>query len=120
MAPKNNTKGGKGGKGPSTPTSAFGTGKFKRSPEFLKGVKKDNRHKLVMQGLQKGVIVGYMTKFKNKEEEPFGGPYFKMLQDNPDLMEQLGIDAILFQKGVDGDTAMPQNPACWINTKSNT
>ena len=113
MAGTPKSKGKGGGKAPGTPKSAFSGGKFKKSADFLKGMKKDNRHLLFWQSLQQGIMVGWF-QMGNKEEEAFVGPYLKMLQDNPELMEQLGVDAIVYRKGPDGEP-MPQNPGTDYN-----
>ena len=95
-----------GGKSPSTPIGKFSLGK---GPLTLSSGKKDARHHIIVMGLCPGLVVCWMKKF-NKEEEPFLGPYIRLLEDDPAKMEELGISAILKRRGEDGNTEMPQQP----------
>ena len=89
------------------PVSAFNGGKFK-SRISLTG-KKDVRNHVIVEGLQCGVVVAHVKKF-NKEEEAFIGPHVRHLENNEDVMENVGVNAILNRKGADGDTPMMQKP----------
>jgi hypothetical protein len=110
MAGSKSAKEGKGGGGKSPPKSNFASaGKFKKSPDFMKNMKKDNRHWLIGEGHSAGIATMYFKKF-NKDEEAYIGPWLKLLDDNPEMKEELGIDAILFRRGEDGNTALTQNP----------
>jgi len=109
-SPRTKKSEGGGDKTPSKkPQSAFNSGKFKKSPDFLKNMKKDNRHLVMVEGLQGGIVVAYFRKFNN-DEEPFLGPYVKFLDDNPDVMENLEIAAIRYRRGIDGRSPMAQYP----------
>lgn len=90
------------------PVSAFSSGKFKTNLDSLMN-NKDKRNQLLIEGLQQGVVVAWVKKH-NKDEEAFIGPDIRYLTDNMDVMENLGINAILMRKGIDGETAMPQFP----------
>lgn len=87
------------------PVSAFSGGKFK-STLSLSG-KKDVRNQVIVEGLQHGIMVAHVKKF-NKEEEAFIGPHVRFLEENVDVMESFGINAILSRKGGDGDSPMKQ------------
>ena len=103
MPPKRAPK--KGGQ-KSPPKSAFNSpGKF-GSP--IKVGKKDNRNVLDFEGVDKGVMNAYVKKH-NAEEEAFMSYDMRLLNDNPGIIEELGINAILSRKGVDGETAMKQS-----------
>jgi hypothetical protein len=90
------------------PKSAF-TGKYSATPVGLKG-KKDTRNQMIIEGLQPGVMTVYFKK-AHCNEEAFLQPDIKKLQENRDIMEELGINAILIRKGSDGVTEMKQNPS---------
>ena len=92
-----------------SPVSAFNSGKFKSHLSNLTKTK-DNRNQFVIEGLQQGVVVGWVKK-SNRDEEAFIGPDIRHLTDNMDVMEKLGINAILVRRGIDGATAMPQFPS---------
>ena len=109
MPPKRAPK--KGGQ-KSPPKSAFNSpGKF-GSP--IKVGKKDNRNVLDFEGVDKGVMNAYVKKH-NAEEEAFMSYDMRLLNDNPGIMEELGINAILSRKGVDGETAMKQSATSTYN-----
>jgi len=91
------------------PASAFSAGKFKASFAGLSG-KKDVRNLVFVEGLQQGIMVAYVQKF-NKEEEAFIGPHIRHFEDNMDIMETAGINAIIDRKGGDGESPMMQNPS---------
>ena len=83
------------------PKSSFKTGKFTgKTP--LKG-KQDNRTGLNFMGLKPGAVAFWLKKH-NSEEEPFFNYDYKLLADNPSIMEELGINAIVPRKGIDGET----------------
>jgi hypothetical protein len=90
----------------SPPKSAFTTGKFKGGSPF--GKKKDLRHQLFIEGLHNGIVVMYLKKH-NVEEEPFLNHDYRLLTEDPQVMESLGVTAILNRKGVDGITSMTQS-----------
>jgi hypothetical protein len=92
----------------SPPKSAFSSGKYKAT--LGHSGKKDVRNQMVIEALQEGIMSVYVKKF-NVEEEAFLGPDLKLLQENAATMEMLGINAILYRKGVDGATAMMQAPS---------
>ena len=109
---------GKGNKkGPATPPkSAFGKGKF-TGVVTSAGKKKDKRHILMYKGLKEGVMVAYLKKVGSGsiEEEPFFHYDYKELTDNPDIMESLGINAILNRRGAQGDEPMKQSATSSYN-----
>ena len=88
------------------PKSALSGGKYK-SPILGKG-KKDSRNQVWMKGMQENVAVGWLKK-SNREEEAFAAYDMELLHNQPELLETLGINAILFRKGTDGATPMPQS-----------
>ena len=90
------------------PTSAFCGGNFKSIPEGLSG-KKDKRNQVFVEGLQQGIMVAFVQKF-NRAEEAYIGPHVRFLEENCDLMESLGINAIVSRKGGDGESPMMQKP----------
>ena len=91
---------------PSTPKSAFASGKFTKSDGFMKS-KKDGRNLLKQVGLRGGVTLMRFEKF-NAEEAIYDGPWKKELDTDPTLMEDLGIQAVVFRKGEDPTEPMPQ------------
>ena len=91
-----------------SPVSAFNGGKYKNSPPGLSGAK-DKCNKLIVEGLQQGVVVVHVKKH-NKEEEAFIGYDIHFLEENMDVMEELGINAIVMRKGIDGETPLVQSP----------
>ncbi|CAB9516443.1 hypothetical protein SEMRO_783_G201860.1 [Seminavis robusta] len=93
----------------SSPKSAFNAAKFKPSGGFTKG-RKDSRHHALVEGLRPGVITMYFKKH-NCDEEPYLGPDMKWMNDpsNAEKMDDLGIHAVLYRKGVDGETSMLQS-----------
>lgn len=93
------------------PKSAFSSGKFKGVTP-LKG-KKDIRHLLHYEGLQNGVVVAFLQKY-NAPEEPFFAYDYKFLNDNPEDMEELGINAIVFRRGSFGEP-LKQSPTSTYN-----
>jgi len=97
-----------GGNKKPAPKSAFAVGGKIGSPE-IKGASKDNRHWVIVEGIQNGVVVLHFKKF-NCDEDPFWTPYAKFLDDNPEVKEELGINAIVYRKGEDGSTALPNAP----------
>ena len=107
MAPKSSPK--------KSPKSALTSGKFKSSITAL-GNKKDKRNQMIIEGLQQGVLVIYMKKW-NKEEEAFLAPDVQYFNENPDIMESLGIHAIVYRRGIDGETALPQSDDSGYNWK---
>lgn len=103
-------------KGPATPPkSAFGKGKF--TGVVASTGKKDKRNILMYQGLKEGVMVAYLKKggSGSVEEEPFFHYDYKELTDNPDIMESLGINAILNRRGDQGDEPMKQSATSSYN-----
>jgi len=96
-----------------SPASAFKSGKFNGDTP-LKGGRKDNRHVLSIKGFAPGVVTAYVSKY-NAEEEPFFLYDYKLLQDNPGIMENLGINAIVARKGTDGETPMKQSATSTYN-----
>lgn len=98
----------KGGPPKTPPKSAFAKGKF-GSPLSTGSPKKDPRNLLFISGLSNGVAVAHGQKF-NKEEEPFMKFDLDQLHESDELKESLGINAILYRKGVDGGTALKQAP----------
>lgn len=95
----------KGSKSP--PASAFKSGKFKGDTP-LKGGRKDNRHILEHEGFQNGIVISFLKKF-NADEEPYFLHDYQLLRDSPDVMEELGINAVLSRKGIDGETPKKQS-----------
>jgi hypothetical protein len=63
----------------------------------------------MIEGVEQGTMVFYMKKF-NCEEDVYWNPYLKYLDDNADVKEELGINAIVYRKGEDGTTALPNAP----------
>ena len=84
--------------------SKFANGAFKLK---LRSPGKDSRNVMFMQGLQNGVVVVWFEKPKSAEAA-FMVPDFAMLEANDEMMESLGINAILSRKGEDGSTPMTQ------------
>ena len=98
--------GGGGGGGAPSPKSAFNGGKFS-SP--IGKAKKDYRYELFVRGVEEGIVVIYFKK-PGRDEEPFLNHDYTFLTENPDVRIGLGVNAIWYRKGVDGHTAMHQNP----------
>lgn len=96
----------KGSNASPPPKSALSGGKYK-SPIVGKG-KKDTRNEVWMNSLQENVAVCWLKKY-NRDEECFAVYDMELLHNQLELMESLGINAILFRKGTDGSTAMPQS-----------
>ena len=100
------------GKGPAaaagSPKSAFSVAKGQYKAGQLSSAKKDNRTQLWLLALACGVYVMYFKKY-NKDEEPFVGPIWRLLQDDPSKMEEHGIVGLPFRKGADGVTALSQD-----------
>jgi hypothetical protein len=90
----------------SPPKSAFSTGKFTGGSPF--GAKKDTRHQLFIEGLHNGIVVMYIKKH-NVDEEPFLNHDYRLLSEDAQVKESLGVTAILSRKGVDGITTMKQS-----------
>lgn len=88
------------------PKSAF-SGKYTASPSGLG--KKDGRNVVMFEGLQGGMMILYVKK-GSKMEEAFITPTIDYLQQNGELMEEIGVNAILYRKGADGKTEMPKGP----------
>lgn len=91
-----------------SPKSAFDVAQGKYKAGQLSSLKKDNRIQLWLLGLACGVYVMYFKKFNN-DHEPFVGPVYKTLQDDPAKMEEHGIVGLPFRKGLDGITPLPQD-----------
>ena len=108
---KSSNKSGGGKKGGSPPKSAFGKGKFSGSPGNFK---KDNRDKLNFERMQNGVLIAWLEK-ANENAEAFKVCDFRFLNDNPDKMEELDINAIVCRKGSDGETPMKQSASSSYN-----
>lgn len=104
---KKATKGNNNNKTGGSPVkSAFGIGK---SISYTPGsMKKDQRHLWFLVEVQMGLLAVYIQKH-NKDEEAFGGPFWELHSNNPEEMEDLKCQAIVYRKGVDGKTAKPQN-----------
>lgn len=100
LAPSNGTE-------KNRPQSAFKSGQYKGTTP-LKG-RKDIRHHLIVEGFQNGIVLAYMEKHSS-EEEPFLGPDYRILAEDPNVGEELGINAVVFRKGLDGISPMPQAP----------
>jgi hypothetical protein len=90
------------------PTSKFKSAGAGVGSPFKSG-KKDDRHVLMYEGVQQGVMIAYLKKH-NAEEEPFFLHDYKLLNDNPTIMEGLGINAILSRKDGDGGGELMQSP----------
>ena len=90
------------------PVSAFAAGIGKANFLGLSG-KKDVHNCVIVEGLQQGIMVAYVQKF-NKEEEAFIGPHIRHFEKNQDVMEMVGIGAILDRKGGNGESPMMQSP----------
>ena len=112
MAPSKKTNGSSSPK--KAPKSAF-SGKYTSTPPGLIG-KKDNRNLMFVEGLKNGVMIVYFQK-SNAVEEAFVQPNIKHLEENPDIMAKLGINAIVFHKGSSGDTEMKQSASSSFNWK---
>ena len=96
-------------KKPPTKSAAFSKGEITKSPPNMSNTK-DNRHEVYVKGLQNGIVVAWLKKY-NKNEEPYLRPDYKLFEENPNLMEPLGINAIIERKGADGKTPMLQGAA---------
>ena len=53
-----------------------------------------NYHHVFVQGYQNGIVLVWLQKH-SKREEPYLHPDYKLFQQNPTLMQSLGICAIL-------------------------
>ena len=84
----------------------FSSGSFKGSPLGKKA--RDNRHLMFIEGLKNGVVVAWLKKW-NKNEEPFLAYDMIQLNNNPEICESLGINAIVPRRGQDGDTPLKQS-----------
>ena len=96
--------------------SKFAKGAFKLK---LHSPGKDARNVMFMQGVQNGVVVVWFEKPKGGEAA-FMVPDFAMLDANDELMESLGINAIVPRRGDDGSTAMTQSKQSkypWIDLR---
>jgi hypothetical protein len=65
-------------------------------------------------GLKPGAVVFWLQKY-NAEEEPFFNYDYKLSADNPGIMEELGINAIVAHKGTDGETPKKQSSRSHYN-----
>ena len=93
--------------GPPVKKNAFARGDYKGSPLIKKN--KDNRHVMIIEGMQNGVMTAYLKK-ANKEEEPFLAHDMILFNNDPNLCESFGINTIIPRKGVNGETPLKQNP----------
>ena len=107
MSQANLSKKGKKSPPKTPPKSLFASGKFKSSTSPFSGGRKDNRHLLHYVGIQQGVVVFWPEKH-NAEEEPFLMHDFQLFHNEPENLEELGINAILSRKGEDGKTPRTQ------------
>ena len=107
---KAGTPGGKGRKagkvGSPAKESAF-KGRFKGSPTLKPN--QDNRNVVNVVGLQNGMCVAFVKK-ANKELEAHLPHDMRVLYSNQTIRDDIGINAILPRRGVDGESEMPQNP----------
>ncbi|MGL5934882.1 MAG: hypothetical protein ACRCZI_04590 [Cetobacterium sp.] len=78
----------------------------------FKSGRKDDRHVLHYQGVQQGVMSAYLEKY-NAPEEPFVHHDMKLFKNQPSLMEDLSINAILFRKGPNGGTLMQSSTSSY-------
>ena len=72
------------------------------------GKAKDTRHLLEMVAVAAGLLLLWWRR-PNKEEEAFVGPCMRVLNENPDKMEELGISAVIRRRGRDGATEKLQD-----------
>jgi hypothetical protein len=105
MVNKGSPSSASGGAG-SPPRSAFSGGKYS-SP--IGKAKRDYRYELFVRGVQEGIVVLYFKK-PGREEEPYLNHDYTHLNENPDVRVELGINAVLYRKGVDGVTPLTQTP----------
>jgi hypothetical protein len=88
------------------PESKFKFGGVKFDSPFKSG-KKDDRHVLHYLSVLCGVLVMWLEKY-NAKEEPYMHHDFQLLKDNPAIMEQLSINAVLSRKNPDAAANEPR------------
>jgi hypothetical protein len=93
------------------PISKFKSGGAQFGSPF-KGGRKDDRHVLMYQGVQQGLMVAYLKK-ANADAEPFLLHDYSLFRENPAIMERLGINAILSRKGDDGEPLMQSSTSTY-------
>ena len=69
---------------------------------------RDKRNELHLEVGENGLISVWFTDYKG-ERAAFTAPCFRLIKDDPDIAEMLGINAIVPRKGVDGETPMKQS-----------
>ena len=95
----------------------------KPSAAALKGIKtpvkkpgaKDNRDKIFVKGHSLGIVVAYIVDGKHADREAFKAYDMSLLHNDPDLLADLGFNAIVPRKGADGSTPMKQNETSEYN-----
>ena len=116
MSPKKATTNSKSAE--KTPTkarqSAFSKGAYKATPPGMSG--KDNRNVMMYEGLQQGIMIAYAKK-ANKNEGAFIGPSVSLIENTPEVMDELWINAIVPRKGDDGTTPLKNTPSVPFNWK---
>lgn len=75
----------------------------------LESPEKDSRNVMWFCGHEGGAMAMWFSKNK-KDEAAFLQPDFNLLNNNDDVMETLGINAVVNRKGQDGKTPLKQAP----------
>ena len=76
---------------------------------------KDSRDKVFVKGHLSGIVVAYIVDGKHADREAFKAHDMSELHNDPDLLAQLGFNAIVPRKGSDGETPMKQNATSEYN-----
>ena len=95
----------------------------KPSAAALKGIStpvkkpgaKDSRDKVFVKGHLSGIVVAYIVDGKHADREAFKAHDMSELHNDPDLLAQLGFNAIVPRKGSDDETPMKQNATSKYN-----